>query len=163
MIDGLRASGSPPRGLRQSVRLMRRRTSSLEQTLSRAPSNREIAAAMGIELSEYQRIVYASGAYRAVTLDPQHRFRRLSRIPVRLLDPLEAMVNTCERQSLLEAIVDLPVRERVMLRLYYDGALTLQEIGLIFGISESRVCQMLTDARALLRDWLTRWGREAVG
>ena len=42
-------------------------------------------------------------------------------------------------------------RERLVLTLYYYEALTLAEIGQVFGVTESRVCQIHTKAILQLR------------
>jgi RNA polymerase sigma factor for flagellar operon FliA len=47
------------------------------------------------------------------------------------------------------AIGGLPERERLVLALYYDEELNLREIGQVLGVSESRVCQI--HSQALLR------------
>jgi RNA polymerase sigma factor for flagellar operon FliA len=47
------------------------------------------------------------------------------------------------------AIGTLPERERLVLALYYDEELNLKEIGQVMGVSESRVCQI--HSQALLR------------
>ncbi len=61
-----------------------------------------------------------------------------------------------EKQQLIEALGELPERERQMLSLYYYEGLTLKEIGKVMGVSESRVSQIhgkgLGMLRAILRE-----------
>lgn len=56
-----------------------------------------------------------------------------------------------ERQVVIEALSELPERERQMLSLYYYEGLTLKEIGRVLGVSESRVSQIHGKALSLLR------------
>ncbi len=60
-----------------------------------------------------------------------------------------------DRQQLIEALSELPERERQMLSMYYYEGLTLKEIGAVLGVTESRVSQIhgkgLSMLRAILR------------
>ena len=47
-----------------------------------------------------------------------------------------------DKQQLVEALQELPERERQMLSLYYYEGLTLKEIGKVMGVTESRVSQI---------------------
>ena len=51
----------------------------------------------------------------------------------------------------------LPERERLVIALYYDEDLNLREIGQVLGVSESRVCQIHSQAALRLRSRLTEW------
>ena len=50
-----------------------------------------------------------------------------------------------------DGLEKLPEREQVILALYYGQDLTLKEIGAVFGITESRVCQLHAQALKRLR------------
>ncbi len=56
-----------------------------------------------------------------------------------------------EKQQLVEALQELPERERQMLSLYYYDGLTLKEIGSVLGVSESRVSQIHGKGLSMLR------------
>jgi RNA polymerase sigma factor for flagellar operon FliA len=51
----------------------------------------------------------------------------------------------------VSAIEVLPEREKMMMALYYEEDLNLREIGEVLGVTESRVCQLHTQAIARLR------------
>jgi RNA polymerase sigma factor for flagellar operon FliA len=55
------------------------------------------------------------------------------------------------RDSLIAGIDALPEREKTVMGLYYEQELNLREIGEVLGVSESRVCQIHTQAIARLR------------
>ena len=53
--------------------------------------------------------------------------------------------------QLVEALNELPEREKQMLSLYYYEGLTLKEIGSVLGVSESRVSQIHGKGLSMLR------------
>ena len=61
------------------------------------------------------------------------------------------------REALGDAIASLPERERLVIALYYDEELNLREIGQVLGVSESRVCQIHSQAALRLRSRLSDW------
>jgi RNA polymerase sigma factor for flagellar operon FliA len=52
---------------------------------------------------------------------------------------------------LIEAIDRLPEREKLLMSLYYERGLNLREIGAVMEVSESRVCQLHSQAVTRLR------------
>jgi RNA polymerase sigma factor for flagellar operon FliA len=58
------------------------------------------------------------------------------------------------RALLAQAISGLPEREKIVVTLYYFEGLTLNEIGGVLGVTESRVCQIHTKAVGSLRGLL---------
>ena len=71
---------------------------------------------------------------------------------------LQSLIGEDERKTLLKAIDELPDREKKLMGLYYEHELNMREIGEVLGVTESRVCQMHTQAIARLRARL-RGGR----
>ena len=69
----------------------------------------------------------------------------------------EMVFDVARREALVAAIGDLPEKEGLMLSLYYTEGLNLKEIGLVLGVSESRVSQIHGQAVARLRSRLTDW------
>jgi RNA polymerase sigma factor for flagellar operon FliA len=55
------------------------------------------------------------------------------------------------RSALVEAIDRLPEREKLLMSLYYERGMNLREIGAVMEVSESRVCQLHSQAVARLR------------
>jgi RNA polymerase sigma factor for flagellar operon FliA len=53
----------------------------------------------------------------------------------------------------------LPEREKLMMALYYEQDLNLREIGEVLEVSESRVCQLHSQAIARLRAGVTDEGK----
>jgi len=70
---------------------------------------------------------------------------------------LEGLQSADFKSSLADAIAGLPERERLVMTLYYDEELNLREIGSILGVSESRVCQIHSQAVIRLQSRMTQW------
>jgi RNA polymerase sigma factor for flagellar operon FliA len=66
-------------------------------------------------------------------------------------NPLEALLDRKLREQLVKGISGLPEREKVVMGLYYEQELNFREIGETLGVSESRVCQLHSQAIARLR------------
>jgi RNA polymerase sigma factor for flagellar operon FliA len=64
----------------------------------------------------------------------------------------EVMVEEAEfMDAVVQAIDDLPEREKLVMNLYYVEELNLKEIGEVLGVSESRVSQILSTVVKKLR------------
>jgi RNA polymerase sigma factor for flagellar operon FliA len=148
MLDGMRASDTVPRRLRRLVRHMRRCQLRLEQVLLRPPSGREVAEKMRLTLRQYQHIVDEFDVHRPLYGDPSSVMATISTTAE---GPLQTLERTDSQELLHGALHSLPGREQAMLRLHYDDDMPLHVIGAMFDVSESRVSQLLTHARARLR------------
>jgi RNA polymerase sigma factor for flagellar operon FliA len=58
---------------------------------------------------------------------------------------------------LAEAIDGLPEREKLVMSLYYQDELNLKEIGVVLGVTESRVSQLHGQAISRLKARLSGW------
>ncbi|MDB5903729.1 MAG: polymerase sigma factor FliA [Betaproteobacteria bacterium] len=155
MLDGLRQCDWLPRGVRRSLRGVEKMISRLEQQNGRAPSEAELAKALDMPLAEYQRLLQDARGYQIVSYedfsaDDDDSF--LDRYAIdHDADPLHVLEDRGLREALVEGIDELPEREKLVMGLYYEQELNLREIGEVLGVSESRVCQIHTQAIARLR------------
>ncbi len=150
MTDFLRSMDWMPRALRDAAKDVQEAMRALEQKLGRPASEEEIAAYLGVSIEEYRERLTSVRAMSVVSFDD---------LPVRneegdLLDVLETIAgdphDEPERQialaefteALARAIEALPARERVLLTLYYFEELSMKEVALILGVTESRVSQL---------------------
>jgi RNA polymerase sigma factor for flagellar operon FliA len=69
-------------------------------------------------------------------------------------DPLNILEDRNFKNLMVQAIEKLPEREKLMMALYYEQDLNLREIGEVMGVTESRVCQLHTQAVSRLRGQL---------
>jgi len=160
MLDELRANDWLSRGLRQSSRSVDAAVQALEQKLARAPSEREIAQAMNLSLEEYQHLLQEIHGSQLVYYEDQETGSNENSFLDRQAsgsdranhnDPLEHMLESGMRHMLVEAIAQMPDRERLLLSLYYEQEMNLREIGAVLEVSQSRVCQLHSQAISRLR------------
>ncbi len=155
MIDGLRETDTAPRRLRRSARHLLRCVCRLEQALARAPTGPEIAAEMQLTLAQYHRLVQEQDAHTPVELTCVEHLELPCQDSAAQADPLNSLLESCSRRQLRAAVSGLPKRERRMLRLRLDRNLELRRIAVLFGVTESRVCQLLGQAAERVRSRLS--------
>lgn len=155
MLDELRSRDWVPRRVRRNARALDETLRLLEQRLGRAPEEREIAAALGIDLAEYRQLLLDANGSQMVALDEmgEDEIDAVSATS-QALSPFAELAEGRDRERLIKAIEALPEREKLLLALYYQEDLNLKEIGAVLGVSESRVCQLHSQAVARLRSWL---------
>jgi RNA polymerase sigma factor for flagellar operon FliA len=66
-------------------------------------------------------------------------------------DPARRLQDRRKLEALVAAVGKLPERDQNIMRMHYEHDATLREIGVVMGMSESRVCQVLSDIARLLR------------
>lgn len=160
IIDELRAIDWIPRSVRYKAREVEKAYATLEAKLSRSPTEAEVAAELGIRLSELRAIFSQVSFVNVVALDELlnvggDRGDKLSLVDTledtRAEDPVAAFESEETKYLLARAINTLPEREKIVVTLYYYEGLTLAEIGQVLGVTESRICQMHTKAVLQLR------------
>ncbi len=150
MIDYLRTFDWMPRGLRDTSKAFQQAMMAVEQQQGRPAEEAEIAAYLEISLDEYrQRLDHVR------TMSVIH-FEDLPAVmgeddEMNVLDILEGDPDLMpERQFAVKNFVKrlaagidaLPEREAVLLTLYYYEELTMKEVALVLGLTESRVSQI---------------------
>jgi RNA polymerase sigma factor for flagellar operon FliA len=156
ILDSLRTLDWSPRELRRKGRAVEDAIRAVTQRAGRAPSEQEIAQEMELSLSEYQLLL---GDLKGLEIGSLHMERsedsgdeELAYIPgAPEDDPLFRCLKGEMKQRLVDAIDELPEKERMVLTLYYYEELTMKEIGLTLGVVESRVSQIHSSAVLRLR------------
>lgn len=156
MLDELRSSDWLPRSLRQNMRKIEEALSVLQQRLGHAPTEFEVAGQLKISLIEYQKMLSDGGGHQLIYYEDFHDAEGKEHFFDHYCtdesgDPLQNLLNDNFRSAVINAIEVLPERERLMMGLYYEQELNLKEIGAVMGVSESRVCQLHSQAVARLR------------
>ncbi len=159
ILDSLRTLDWSPRDLRRKGRAIEQAIRSLTVRLGRTPSEQEIAGELQMELGDYQQLL---GELKGLEIGTLHLERsedsgeeELAYVPNRPEDdPLFRCLQGEMRQRLVEAISNLPERERLVMTLYYYEEMTMKEIGLTLGVVESRVSQIHASAVLHLRSML---------
>jgi RNA polymerase sigma factor for flagellar operon FliA len=163
ILDSLRTLDWSPRDLRRKGRAIEETIRKLTAQFGRAPSEPEIAFAMGLDLEDYQQLL---GELKGLEIGTLHMERsedsgeeELAYIPNHPEDdPLFRCLRGEMRERLAMAIDHLPERERLVVTLYYYEEMTMKEIGLVLGVVESRVSQIHSSAVVHLRARLSDMG-----
>ena len=154
MLDGLRENDWMPRGIRKEMRRVEVVIQKLEHEQGRQPSEGELAESLGMPIGDYQKLLLDARGHQIVYLEDLSMEEEdyLDRHPAGAsLDPLAILEESNMRGALVTAIARLPEREQMMMALYYEQDLNLREIGEVMGVTESRVCQLHSQAVARLR------------
>jgi RNA polymerase sigma factor for flagellar operon FliA len=161
MLDELREADWLPRHVRQKSRQIESAIHRLEQRNGKSPTEQEISAELGMAIDQYQSMlgdVKCSQLLYYEDFSDEDSASFLERYLVDgSNDPLAVLEDEGFRDSLIAAIHHLPERERSMMGMYYEQDMNLKEIGAVLGVSESRVCQLHSQAVARLRAQLKIW------
>ena len=155
ILDELRKCDWFSRTGREKVQKLNR---AMEKVLSEKGELRDdlLIAEMGVTEDEYYEIQDLASRGYITSLDDLTPFDdgEVS-VEATLADEREGISerldDESEKQELIEALSELPERERTMLSLYYYEGLNLKEIGKVMGVTESRVSQIHGKALSMLR------------
>ncbi len=156
ILDYLRELDWSPRELRRKGRAVEEAIRTVTQRVGRAPLEQEIALEMGVELDAYQQLLGELKGLEIGSLQAERNEdsgdEELAYIPAAPEeDPLFICLKGEMKQRLVDAIEELPEKERLVLTLYYYEELSMKEIGLTLGVVESRVSQIHSSAVVRMR------------
>ncbi|GAD23900.1 RNA polymerase sigma factor FliA [Acidovorax sp. MR-S7] len=157
MLDELREGDWMSRSSRKSQKEIEHALHRLEQKLGRSPIESEIAAELGMSLADYQSLLSKVRGTQLVYLEDFHHGDDddegfLDRhVADEGADPMSMLRDQRLKSSLVAAIQALPEREQYIMGMYYEHDMNLKEIAAVLGVTESRVCQLHSQAIARLR------------
>lgn len=153
VLDELRSLDHLTRSMRRRSRSASEARTELEKVEGAPVGDADVAEATGMSIEEVQR----SRTRKAPpeVLDPS----TLDSLAVNgLWEQPDAADDSIEWQEhvrlLSQALAELPERNRLVVGLYYEAELTLQEIGEVLGVTQSRISQILRKTVELLREKL---------
>jgi len=164
IIDELRTQDWVPRSVRARAREIEQVNLRLENKLQRAPTDGEMARALGIDVSAFNESLIQISHSSVAALDELwavsdasgDRFSLLDTLEdPQAADPVRLVVAHELKDRVAASIAALPERERLVIALYYYENLTLREIGEVLGVTESRVSQLHTKAVLRLRSHMS--------
>lgn len=167
MLDEIRRSDWTPRSVHRKARMVADAMREIENAEGRDARDVEVAESLDISLEEYHQILADSSGARIFSYEelaelgevvPGDMTGNQPRQRNQLNEgPLAGLEKHHFKEALADAIAGLPERERLVIALYYDEELNLREIGQVLGVSESRVCQIHSQAALRLRSRLGEW------
>jgi len=159
MLDEIRKNDWAPRSVHRKARMVAEVVRGIENRTGRDARDQEIAKGLEMSLEEYHRLLQEASGHRVFSYDELdiESFGGVESLSVRTQGPLEGLQSADFKRSLADAIAGLPERERLVMTLYYDEELNLREIGAIIGVSESRVCQIHSQAVIRLQSRMDHW------
>lgn len=161
IVDEMRRGDWAPRSVHRNARRISQAIRAVEARVGRDALDAEVAEELGVSLNEYFTMLQDSNGSRLFsyeeTFGEEDSNIDASEANDDFVSPYEGLQRDGLKKALTNAITQLPERERMVLALYYNEELNLKEIGLVLGVSESRVSQIHSQATARLKSRLSAW------
>lgn len=161
VLDFLRKRDWLSRSARQRARAVQEATNELFVRLQRMPTEDELAEHLNYDRDKLrQAMIDASRMIISIDTDVSGDGEGEGALHEILSDdtqedPSDILVERDLKSELVEALQQLPEKDRMVLALYYNEGLTMREIGEVLEVSESRVCQIHSRAAMNLKAILT--------
>lgn len=160
IFDELRRLDWVPRSIHDKARKVQAVMQQLEQKQGRPASDEEVAKALNLSVDEYHELLEEIRPATFVCLDAspvnededESRHDRIA--DDSQPDPLDNTVRREMTAIIASRIKQLPEMQRKVLALYYFEDLRLREIAEAFGVTESRICQIHSQAILAIRSFL---------
>ena len=159
ILDSLRSQDWTPRSIRDKAKKIHRTAKALELKLSRPPTEQEMADALEISLEGYHNMLNQTQEVSLVSIDESSLFYYIDKnVVLKMLEDTDSSLSQINQKSIhkiiIEAIEELPERQRMVLSLYYYEEFNLRKIGQILKVTESRVSQLHAQAIEKLKSKL---------
>ncbi|MBC7365866.1 MAG: FliA/WhiG family RNA polymerase sigma factor [Undibacterium sp.] len=163
ILDELRRMDWCPRRARARSRKLKSAINDVEQQVGRPATDAEVSAALGLDAKEYAKWVEEAKPVTFITID--HGAESQDGAGASLHDLLADDSDVTGRDNLEKAellqlltqrIAELPDIPKKVLAMYYFENLRLAEIAAVFGLTESRICQVHAQTVIGLRAYLQR-------
>ncbi|NLC36683.1 MAG: RNA polymerase sigma factor FliA, partial [Alcaligenaceae bacterium] len=161
MLDELRSQDWLSRGARSKARDIEAAVQRVQQRELRAASEQEIAEELGVSLPDYYAMLDDASGVQLVhyeDLSSDEGRETLDRVVVDDEDiaqhqgnPLDLLVSHNLHKAVVQAIDDLPEREKLLLSLQFEHDLNQKEIAAVMGVTEGRISQLRSQAVARIR------------
>jgi len=164
VLDELRRMDWVPRSVHTKARKIQAVIQRIEQAKGRAATDAEVARALNLSLDEYEQWLEEVRPATFVCLDaapcgehedPGSQYDSLP--DQRQEDPTDGAFRHELARLIAQRIRELPEMQRKVLALYYFEDLRLREIAEIFGLTESRICQIHAQAIANIKAYLRKF------
>src|SRR5262245_18708806 len=163
VFDELRRLDWVPRSIHDKAREVEKVMRELEQRKGKAPSDAEMAKALKMSVDEFQELaeeikpatfVWLDSVRYADTEEGDSQYESVA--DDTQVHPAEATMVNEMAHLVTERLDKLPEMQRKVLALYYFEDLRLREIADRFGVTESRICQIHSQAILALRSYVQK-------
>ncbi|WP_410667965.1 SigB/SigF/SigG family RNA polymerase sigma factor [Amycolatopsis sp. cmx-4-68] len=150
-----------PRGLKELHLALAKAADTLSHELGRAPTPREIAKHLDLDLDTVRDGLLAAEAYKPVSLDaPRNGGDGTPSFADQLADDEAPYSRFDDSEALGRALSVLSARDRDIVRMRFVDELSQSEIAARIGVSQMQVSRLLTKALEKLRAHLTAGEQE---
>ena len=163
ILDELRRMDWCPRRARARSRKLKTAINDVEQKVGRAATDAEVSAALGLDAKEYAKWVDEAKPVTFIAIDQtsEHQEGDGPSLHDLLADDNDVTGrDNLEKaelvQLLTQRIAELPDIPKKILAMYYFENMRLAEIAEVFGLTESRICQIHAQTILGLRAYLQR-------
>jgi RNA polymerase sigma factor for flagellar operon FliA len=123
-------------------------------------SDDDVAAEMRLPLDEYHAVLIEIAGISLLQIDD---FVEADDDRLRAAGDQDAELDRSRMMAALaEAIAALPEREKLVLSLYYEQELNMEEVGKVLGLDKSTVCRVHGRALLMLRELLAHWDEQTA-
>ena len=164
MLDELRRMDWVPRTIHEKARKIKACMIELEQKLGETPTEAQMAKAMELSPTEYAELLDEVRPAAFVCLDAVSSSEEGDSGPLYEViadltgeSPVDKVSNNELKQVIFERLKELPEMQRKVLALYYLEDMHLREIAEVFGLTESRICQIHSQAILAIRAFVQRF------
>jgi len=170
VLDELRRMDWVPRLVHDKARKIQNTLTELEPRLGRPPTESQMARALGLSLNEYRSWLDEIRPVAFICLDavprqsaPEGGGPHDSIADESQVDPSESAARSELKELIAQRIRQLPPMQQKVLALYYYEDLRLREIAEAFGLTESRISQIHSQAVLAIRSFIERQEALALG
>jgi RNA polymerase sigma factor for flagellar operon FliA len=141
------------RSTREKMKRLEEAYDHLERELHRHPTEEEVAQLLGLDMEAFHHLVLETRGVGLISIEDLVSFDIKDSTKWAgqgdKTDPFDSYEWRELRSHIADALEELPERDKLVLTLYYHEQMTMKEIGMTLGVTESRVSQV--HAQALLK------------
>jgi len=163
IFDELRRLDWVPRSVHDKTRKVQAMMQQLEQQKGAIPTDAEMAKALKLSLTEYEELLEEIRPATFVCLDAAPNMsddaeggQYDSIADESQPDPVDCASQRELTHLIAKRLEQLPDMQRKVIALYYFEDLRLREIAEAFGVTESRICQIHSQAVLAIRSFLQK-------
>lgn len=146
IVDALRGADWVPRAVRRTFARIDSTRTELRRRLGRDPTREEMARSLEVSVDAYDDLSDGAQIRSIVSLETptsdEGDGRLADQLAGEFTSPVETWIDRERHEGVVDAIEELPEKERTVVTLYYQRGLSLKEIGATLGVTESRACQL---------------------